>query len=180
MTTFFCARCAGALTPDLRQLPAVPNVSAHDEDRDPNTGLAPSTVPPGHYAIDPEPWGAPFEPAGPGRGPGWDDRSLLMPPGMDGMISAGPRDTVIVHPDDLPGLRQAAGLGIHHGCCGPLGTGGPNMACACGRLVATLTADCMGPHELHLDPRRVYAYEETVGGVSPGSPPGSPSGSTSG
>jgi hypothetical protein len=29
------------------------------------------------------------------------------------------------------------------------------MACTCGALVATLAADC--PHELHLDPIRVYA-----------------------
>ncbi|MEV6674364.1 hypothetical protein [Streptomyces sp. NPDC051162] len=32
------------------------------------------------------------------------------------------------------------------------------MACACGALVATLVADCMGPYELRLDPVRVYAY----------------------
>lgn len=32
------------------------------------------------------------------------------------------------------------------------------MACRCGTRVATLTADCMGPHELHLDPLRTYAF----------------------
>lgn len=32
------------------------------------------------------------------------------------------------------------------------------MACACGTLAATLAADCLGPHELHLDPVRTYAY----------------------
>jgi hypothetical protein len=61
-----------------------------------------------------------------------------------------------VHPDDVPGLRLTGGLGPHHGCCGPLGTGGRNLACGCGALVATIAADCMGPHELHLDPSRVY------------------------
>ncbi|MFD7662886.1 hypothetical protein [Streptomyces sp. NPDC059788] len=163
MTVFLCAKCGSALTPDLRRLPAVPDVSAHDKDRDRRTGLAASTVPSGHYAVDPEPWGAPFEPAGPGRGRVPDDRDLLMPPGMDGMVSAGPRNTVIVHPDDTAGLRETTGLGVHRGCCGPLGTGGSNMACGtCGTLVATLAADCMGPHELHLDPLRVYAYEEGV------------------
>ncbi|KOG53735.1 hypothetical protein ADK76_26495 [Streptomyces griseoflavus] len=159
MAVFCCAKCGATLTPDLRALEAVPDVSTHEKDRDRKTGLAPSTVSPGHYAIDPEPWGAPFVAPGPDdRRGGDDDRALLMPPDMTGMISAGPRDTVIVHPDDVPGLRPADGLGKHHGCCGPLGTGGRNMACgACGTLVATLAADCMGPHELHLDPVRVWA-----------------------
>lgn len=175
MTVFLCAKCGNTLTPDLRRLPAVPDVSTHDKDRDRKTGLAPSTVPPGHYAIDPEPWGAPFEPAGGGDGGGrgdgagggggggggrvMDDRALLMPPGMDDMVSAGPRNTVIVHPDDTPDLRRTAVPADHHGCCGPLGTGGRNMACTCGTLIATLAADCMGPYELHLDPLRVYGYD---------------------
>ncbi len=81
-----------------------------------------------------------------------------MPPELAGAVSAGPRNSVIVHPNGVPSLRLAGALGIHHGCCGPLGTGGRNMMCACGALVATLAADCLGPHELHLDPIRVYAY----------------------
>ncbi|MEU7204465.1 hypothetical protein [Streptomyces sp. NPDC045470] len=165
MTVFFCAKCGNTLTPDLRRLPAVPDVSTHDKDRDRRTGLAASTVPPGHYAIDPEPWGAPFEPAGPGRGRVMNDRALLMPPGMADLVSAGPRNTVIVHPDDTPDLRQVAVPAGHHGCCGPLGTSGRNMACTCGTLVATLAADCMGPHELHLDPVRVYGYDEGASGA---------------
>ncbi|RKN60008.1 hypothetical protein D7231_33725 [Streptomyces klenkii] len=64
----------------------------------------------------------------------------------------------MVHPKDAPDLHLTGPLSIHQGCCGPLGTGGRNMACPCGALVATLAADCMGPHELHLDPLRVYAY----------------------
>jgi hypothetical protein len=82
-----------------------------------------------------------------------------MPPDMAGMVPTGPRNSVIVHPDDVPSLQQIAASGMHWGCCGPLGTGGRNMACACGTLVATLAADCLGPHELHLDPIRVYAYK---------------------
>lgn len=89
-----------------------------------------------------------------------DDRALLMPPGMADLVSTGPRNTVIVHPDDTPDLRQAAVPASHHGCCGPWGTSGRNMACVCGTLVATLAADRMGPHELHLDPVRVYGYDE--------------------
>lgn len=163
MTVFHCAKCAVGLTPDLQALPAVPDVSVHDRARDRKTALAPSTVPRGHYAIDPEPWGAPFEPA---RNPagnegkrGAGDRDLLMPPGMEGLVAAGPAGSAIVHPDDVRTLHVTAAGGSHWGCCGPLGTGGRNMACTCGTLVATLAADCMGPHELHLDPVRVYAFD---------------------
>lgn len=86
-----------------------------------------------------------------------------MPPGMSDFESAGPKNSAIVHPDDVPSLRLSSNLGIHQGCCGPLGTGGRNMTCACGTLVATLAADCLGPHELHLDPVRVYGYAEAGG-----------------
>lgn len=68
MAVFCCAKCGATLTPDLRALAAVPDVSAHEKDRDRKTGLAPSTVPPGHYAIDPEPWGAPSWPPAPVTG----------------------------------------------------------------------------------------------------------------
>lgn len=156
MTVFHCAKCGAPLTPDLRRLPRVPDVSVHDKDRDRETGLAPSTVPRGSYAVDPEPWGAPFVVPEDGRVVEGGERALLMPADMTGMVSAGPRDSVIVHPDDVPGLRLTGDLGPHHGCCGPLGTGGRNMACGCGALVATVAADCMGPYELHLDPLRVY------------------------
>lgn len=159
MTVFHCARCGTELTPDLRELPGVPDVSVHDKDRDRETGLAPSTVPRGGYAIDPEPWGAPFVAVPPGATHEPGGRALLMPPAMTGMVSAGPRNSVVVHPEDVPGLRLAhSSLGVHAGCCGPLGTGGRNMACVCGVLVGTLAADCMGPYELHLDPLRVHAH----------------------
>ncbi|MER6050575.1 hypothetical protein ABT168_24560 [Streptomyces sp. NPDC001793] len=74
------------------------------------------------------------------------------------LVSAGPRNSAIVHPDDVPGLTVVNTDSNHWGCCGPLGTGGRNMTCACGTLIATLVADCLGPHELHLDPIRVYAW----------------------
>ncbi|APU39572.1 hypothetical protein BSL84_07075 [Streptomyces sp. TN58] len=158
MTVFYCAKCGAELTPNLQELTDVPDVSVHDRDRHSVTRLAPSTVPRGSCVIDPEPWGAPFvapdaQAVDPHR-----SRALLMPPDMTGMVPAGPRNSVIVHPEDVPSLQLAGSLGIHHGCCGPLGTGGRNMACVCGALVATLAADCMGPHELHLDPLRVYAF----------------------
>lgn len=46
------------------------------------------------------------------------------------------------------------------GCCGPTGDEGLNRACPCGAPVATLAADCFGPHELHLDPVRTYAFSQ--------------------
>ncbi|MEV4190942.1 hypothetical protein [Streptomyces toxytricini] len=158
MTVFHCAKCGTALTPDLRELRAVPDAAAPAAKRGRTTeGVAPPTVPRGTYAIDPDPWGAPFttpdtQPASP-----HPTRALLMPPGMTGLVPAGPRNSVIVHPDDASTLQLADSLGIHHGCCGPLGTGGPNMTCPCGAKAATLAADCMGPHELHLHPLRTYA-----------------------
>ncbi|MFH7594528.1 hypothetical protein WDV06_05405 [Streptomyces racemochromogenes] len=151
MTVFSCAACGTELTPDLRELPGVPDVRGHD-----GRG-APSTVPRGRYAVDPEPWGAPFTAPGTAAASVPTDRAPLMPPGMTDMVPTGPRNSVIVHPEDVPGLRLSGSLGIHRGCCGPLGTGGPNMACACGTRVATLAADCMGPHELRLDPVRTHA-----------------------
>ncbi|MEV5317281.1 hypothetical protein AB0K92_06310 [Streptomyces sp. NPDC052687] len=157
MTVFHCARCGAALTPELRRLAHVPEVSVHGEDRDRGTGLAPSTVRRGSYAVDPEPWGAPFVVPEAGTAAGGGEGALLMPPGMAGMVSAGPRDSVIVHPRDVPGLRLTGDLGPHHGAAAPLRTGGRNLACGCGALVATLAADCVGPYELHLDPLRVYA-----------------------
>lgn len=70
-----------------------------------------------------------------------------------------------MHFQDVPALSLLGDGGPHWGCCGPLGTGGRNMACGCGALVATLAADCMGPYKLHLDPVRVWAFdtEGTVG-----------------
>jgi len=49
---------------------------------------------------------------------------------------------------------------VESGCCGPTGTDGLNRACACGARVATLAADCFGPYELHLDPVRVYPFDQ--------------------
>ncbi|WP_326751344.1 hypothetical protein OH738_35485 [Streptomyces hirsutus] len=64
-----------------------------------------------------------------------------------------------MHPQDVPALRLLDQGGTHGGCCDPFGSGGRNMACGCGVLVAPLAADCMGPYELHLDPVRVRAFD---------------------
>ncbi|SES22775.1 hypothetical protein SAMN05421870_112180 [Streptomyces qinglanensis] len=158
MTVFYCAKCGAQLTPDLQKLPDVPDAPVCDRDRDRRTWLAPSTVPRGHYAIDPEPWGAPFVAPDPQHPKPSGNRALLMPSDLTDTVSAGPRNSVVVHPDDVSTVQSTGASSVHWGCCGPLGTGGRNMACACGTLLATLVADCIGPHELHLDPVRVYAY----------------------
>ncbi|GAA0240520.1 hypothetical protein GCM10009539_27280 [Cryptosporangium japonicum] len=66
---------------------------------------------------------------------------------------------MVVHPNDVAGLRPLPDYANTSGCCGPRGTEGPNRACLCGTPVATLAADCFGPHEVHLDPVRVHASD---------------------
>ena len=75
----------------------------------------------------------------------------------DLMISAGPRNNVVLHPDDAPTLASLPGGENCVGCCGPSGDQGLNRACPCGARVATLAADCYGPHELHLHAEAVPA-----------------------
>ncbi|MDX2291007.1 MULTISPECIES: hypothetical protein [Streptomyces] len=159
MTVFLCAKCGTAITPELAELAAVPDLAVGERDRDKKTRLAPSTVPRGRYAIDPEPWGPPYvvqddqknpRPAQP-RGP-----RIRREEGF--VTSAGSRQTVLVHPDDATGLQPLPNGENSTGCCGPAGDEGLNRACPCGAPVATLAADCFGPYELHLDPVRTYAF----------------------
>ncbi|MFJ1601237.1 hypothetical protein [Streptomyces sp. NPDC088261] len=108
--------------------------------------------------FDPKPWAAPYEPAGSGEETASGGRALPLPPGMTGMVFAGPRNTAIVHPDDGPGLREARERDEHGGAAARWARGDALWR-SCGTLVATLVADCMGPYELHLDPVRVYAFD---------------------
>ncbi|WP_318219183.1 tyrosine-type recombinase/integrase [Streptomyces sp. SCL15-6] len=161
MTVFLCSKCGTAITPELAELAAVPDVSDDERDRDKETRRAPSTVPRGHYAIDPEPWGQPYVVQ--------DDQEDPKPAQSRGpvvcreegfVISAGSRHTVLVHPDDAAGLQPLPNWENSSGCCGPTGDEGLNRACPCGAPVATLAADCFGPFELHLDPVRTYAFSQ--------------------
>ncbi|MGW2863276.1 hypothetical protein [Streptomyces sp. NPDC001205] len=47
MTVFLCSKCGTAITPELAELAAVPEVSDDERDRDKETRRAPSTVPRG-------------------------------------------------------------------------------------------------------------------------------------
>ncbi|MFE6335858.1 hypothetical protein ACFVOK_22035 [Streptomyces sp. NPDC057798] len=138
MTVFYCSKCGATLTPDLLALSAVPTVPGLEDARPRGARQAPPTVPQGYYAIEAEPWGAPFAVR---------DRCL-------GRV----HNTIVIHPDDAPALRPLPNWENGTGCCGPNGTEGPNRACVCGARVATLAADCFGPYELHLDPVRTYAF----------------------
>ncbi|WP_327190022.1 hypothetical protein [Streptomyces xinghaiensis] len=161
MTVFYCAKCGTALTGDLLALPSVPDIGDPDDGRDKKTSQALSTVPRGHYAIAPDPWGAPFVPVTAPRRPSRArGRELLrITPGVT--ESAGPRNSVVVHPDDvMPQLVSFIHGDNWTGCCGPTGAHGPNLACTCGSRLATWATDCMGPNELHLDPVRVSAWHQ--------------------
>jgi hypothetical protein len=161
VTVFYCAKCGTALTGDLVALPAIPDVDDPDDGRDKKTGRARSTVPRGHYAIDPAPWGAPFVPAAASRQHALSSGRELLRPDTWATVSAGQRDSVVIHPDDvLPRLAPFTCGDNWTGCCGSTGAHGPNLACACGSRLATWAADCLGPNELHLDPVRVYAWHQ--------------------
>ncbi|MET9230313.1 hypothetical protein [Lentzea sp. NPDC003310] len=63
---------------------------------------------------------------------------------MPGLVPAGTwagRDAVVVAPGDVRGLSWVEGRLVGY-CCGIDGHGGPNLACACGRPVATRVDDC--------------------------------------
>lgn len=161
MTVFLCSKCGTAITPELAELATVPNVSDDEHDRDKETRRAPSTVPQGRYAIDPEPWGPPYVVQ--------DDQEDPKPAQSRGplvcreegfVISAGVPGTVLMHPEDAPGLQPLPNWENSTGCCGPTGDEGLNRACPCGAAVATLAGDCFGPYELHLDPDRAYAFSQ--------------------
>jgi hypothetical protein len=161
MTVFLCSKCGTAITPELVELAEVPEVSDSLQDRDEKTRRAASTVRQGHYAIDPEPWGPPYvlqddqdnpQPA--------QSRSPLVCNEEGFIISAGKPGTILVNPEDAVDLQPLPDWENSTGCCGPTGNEGLNRACPCGAPVATLTADCFGPYELHLDPVRTFAFSQ--------------------
>ncbi|MFI5494534.1 hypothetical protein [Actinoplanes sp. NPDC051859] len=143
MTVFLCSKCGTAITSELMKLPAIPDVSNNEHDRDEKTRRAPSTIPQGHYAIDPEPWGFPYVVQDDQENPKpAQSRSPMVSHEEGFVISAGTRDTVVVHPEDAPGLQPLPDWKNSSGCCGPAGYEGLNRACHCGAPVATLAADC--------------------------------------
>ncbi|GAA1533421.1 hypothetical protein GCM10009678_14680 [Actinomadura kijaniata] len=157
MVVFHCAVCDRALTAELERVPAVPARHRFDGALVDGRRLAPPTLPRGAYAIDPEPHGLPFVPA---ENP--DDCPAAYPGGpcisdSNGtiIVSAGPRNTVVLHPEDAPGLIPHTTPETPSGCCGARGDGPPNRACPCGSVVGNEMSECYGPYELHLLPDAV-------------------------
>jgi hypothetical protein len=80
----------------------------------------------------------------------------LNPDGPGCLMSAGPRDTLVVHPEDTRGYLSDNPAVQEFGCCGVPGREGPNELCGgCGAVVATLFTDCTGPYETHFLPGAV-------------------------
>ncbi|MFC5749820.1 hypothetical protein [Actinomadura rugatobispora] len=158
MTVFVCTACGAALTERLERLktlPGRPPFEARFESGD-GSRRAPATVARGYYALDPEPWGPPFVPT--------DDAEAIFPggpcvgdPDGDGfLVSAGPRDTIVLHPEDAPVLQYSP-KPDDAGCCGLTGRAGFNMRCPCGTDVGTEISECYTAYELHLVPDLVHA-----------------------
>lgn len=157
MTVFHCASCGEALTIALQLLPAVPARHLFEGVLVAGRRQALPTIPRGHFAVDPEPHGPPFVPA-----ENQDESPAAYPGGpcisdADGVVvvSAGLRNTFVLHPEDALGLTWQLMPDASSGCCGAPGDGPPNRACRCGAVVGSEMSDCYTPYELHLLPDAV-------------------------
>jgi hypothetical protein len=154
MTILHCAACGLRLTDPLSPLPAVPERPSYDGLPVDGVRRAPSTVPRGHYAVDPDPTGAPFVPAEDQDDcvPAYPGGPSIVEDGVE-LVAGGPRDTLLLHPEDMPSLvPHPTG---ESGCCGLPGNRGPNRACPCGARIGTEMSECWTPYELHLVPGAV-------------------------
>ncbi|MEU9477201.1 hypothetical protein [Streptomyces sp. NPDC048191] len=151
MNVLVCAARGRRLSPPPRLLPELPERPEHDG-RD-GARQAPSTVPRGTYAVDPEPSGRPYVPH---PDPEWTGAALADPDGPGFLMSAGPRDTLVVHPADAAG-RRSANPGVRStGCCSLPEGDGPDRVCAgCGAGAASWSDSCTGPYEIHFLPDAV-------------------------
>lgn len=161
MTIFRCAACGEPLTVPLQLVPVVPPRHCFEGVLVDGRRLAPPTMARGTYAVDPEPHGTPFVPA--------DDQDACPPAYPGGpcisdehgvvVVSAGPRNTFVLHPDDAPMLVTHVAPDATSGCCGAPGDGPPDCACPCGAVVGREISDCYTPFELHLLPDSVLLAE---------------------
>ncbi len=154
MTIFHCAACGKRLTADLQMMDSVPERPSYDGLPVDGVRRAPATMPRGRYAIDPDPTGAPFVPA-----ENQDDFVPAYPGGpsmcAEGVevVSGGPRDTLLLHPEDIPDLAWLNSGEV--GCCGLPGDMGPNRKCSCGAPIGTEMSECYTPYEFHVAPGAV-------------------------
>ncbi|MEU0008550.1 hypothetical protein ABZ079_30925 [Streptomyces sp. NPDC006314] len=157
MDILLCAACGHRLTEPVRRLDGMPEFPDWDGLPGPDgQRLPPARLSRGTYAVDPLPHGAPFVPApkdeeydGVVPGGKWmsDERGLL--------VSAGPRDTYVLHPLDVPELVFHPDSWRHIGCCGPDGEHGANRLCPCGAEVAIVAADCTSEYATRFVPDAV-------------------------
>ncbi|MFI9253814.1 hypothetical protein [Streptomyces sp. NPDC053069] len=145
---FVCAGCGAELTVPLARvaLPVGARQSVGHE-------MLPALMESGTYAVDPQPWGAPWR--------RWEDlgaqeaadRGVFAPVPA---LSFGPPGSVVLAPGDVRGtvlVPERCG----DGCLGLDGSGGPNLACAdCGRPVATRIDDCCYWQTVRLHPAAVH------------------------
>jgi hypothetical protein len=144
MNVLSCVACGSRLTEPVRRLDEMPEYPGWDGLPDPDGRRhGPPSVPRGTYVVDPQPFGAPFEPIGPGD----DERGFL--------VAAGPRGTYVLHPDDVVDLVPHPDPYRLIGCCGPDGRAGINHVCVCGAEVAIVAADCTSRYETRLVPDAV-------------------------
>ncbi|MFI7431616.1 hypothetical protein ACIBPB_32025 [Micromonospora sp. NPDC049836] len=139
MTIFACVRCATVLTNDLDevQFAALPDPVSPSDLQPGET--CPAWVPSGKFAVDVDPFGPPYVPSETERY----------------VVSAGPRNTVLIGPEDLLVRRLHADYGRRNGCCGLDGVDGPNLVCDCGAEVATESSDCWTAQVVRLQPDAV-------------------------
>ena len=137
---FKCRQCRARLSVPVL-LAALPGEAA-TPDVTPAGVSCPPRMAPGTYAIDDEPFGPPYVPAGDGRY----------------RVSGGPQGTFVLASGDVAGTVPVSDPARRNGCCGPDGMDGPNLECAgCGALVATEVADCWTWQEVRLYPDAVRA-----------------------
>ncbi|MEU8461894.1 hypothetical protein [Streptomyces sp. NPDC029003] len=152
MTVFQCRSCGRALTRAVTERPLPhPDMDAewHRPEAGPTDARGHTDSPivrmaPGGFAVDPQPYGPPYV--------------LDEPSGL--LVDSGPRGTLVLDPDDGTGLEPHPDPAMRRGhCCGMDGEWGPNLACACGAVVATVHSDCYQVRELRLQPAAVTRHD---------------------
>ncbi|WAU84701.1 hypothetical protein O1Q96_36445 [Streptomyces sp. Qhu-G9] len=158
MNEISCAACGRRLTAPVRRLDEMPERQGWDGEPDAEGRRhGPATVPRGTYVVDPQPFGAPFEPYE-GDEDAYDG---IVPGGMwmsderGSLVAAGPRDTYVLHPLDVVGLDFHPDTSRWGGCCGASPFHGVNRVCSCGAEVAVVASDCSGGYETRLVPDAV-------------------------
>ncbi|GHG43186.1 hypothetical protein [Streptomyces hydrogenans] len=148
MTFFQCGSCRRAVTPTIaeRSLPTFDTDDGwHRPEASPSDANGHSTdpvvrMPPGTFAVDPDPSGPPYV---------LDEVSGFL-------VESGPRGTIVLNPADGLGLEEHPDVAMRRGyCCGMDGEWGPNLVCMCGAAIATLYSDCYQVQELRLQPDTV-------------------------